>query len=94
MQPNNNNNGQPPAGVPGPPAPMPLPMNWMMAPARDSAGRWWVAVQIAGPTGTFVSFLEPEVAEKVAEQLVAHARTAKSGLIVPGMGMPPGMGAN
>lgn len=73
------------------PQPAPLPEYWTVAVAQLSDGSKQVVVQIAGPAGTKVSFLPPEITAQVGEQIAAAGRQARTGLIVPaGVQLPNG----
>lgn len=48
----------------------------------NGGGQSFVVLQIIGPTGTFVSFLDPDSAATIAAQLDGAASQAKTGLVV------------
>lgn len=60
--------------------PMPVPMAWTMQQARTADGQAHVVLVINGPTGSFVAFLDPDAASRLADQLTQHAVEARSGI--------------
>ena len=76
------------SGIP----PQPLPTNVTVGIAEGMADGQlmrFVQVALATPAGICVTFLPPEVAERVAEMLIQHSRVARTGLVVAGAGVPP-----
>jgi hypothetical protein len=75
--------------MPGTDAPQPQPVAeaWIVENAPMTDGTQLVMVQIVGPTGNKVSFLDPLTALKVSEHLKACSVQARSGLIVPKNGL-------
>ncbi len=62
--------------------PQPAPETWIVQGATTQAGPK-VIVQICAVSGTHVSFIDPEMAIKIGQQLIQAGRQAKSGLILP-----------
>jgi hypothetical protein len=58
-------------------------MQWNIDKVQDQRGQNWVRVQISGPTGQFVAFLEPPAAEQVGGFLINEGQQARTGLILP-----------
>jgi hypothetical protein len=61
--------------------PQPVPQSITVGGARDGA-QGYVVVQISGPTGVHVTFLPPDTAVSLADQIAAAARQVKTGLVV------------
>jgi hypothetical protein len=71
--------------------PQPTPEQWNVGVAQLPDGSKHVVVQITGHGGTKVSFLPPDVATTVGEQIKVAAAKAKTGLIIPtGVQLPNG----
>jgi len=65
------------------PQPQPVPEAWIIGVVPMADGTQQVLVQIAGPTGVKVSFLEALPALQISEQIRDASRQARTGLIVP-----------
>jgi hypothetical protein len=61
--------------------PAPLPANWNVGVA-DPPNKF-VVVVVTDTSGTRVLFLEPDAAVTVGNAMVAAARQARSGLVIP-----------
>ncbi len=73
------------------PQPSPLPEHWAVAIAQMQDGTKQILIQISGPAGTKVSFLPPDTARQLGQQLAATAQQASTGLIIPtGVALPNG----
>lgn len=59
----------------------PVPQSWTVG-EMQGGGKTFVVVQIDSPTGSHVSFLEPEFAEQIAARIADVAMHAKTGLVV------------
>lgn len=58
-----------------------VPQSWTVG-ELQGGGQTFVIVQIDGPTGSYVSFLDPDMAEKIAARIADVAMHAKTGLVV------------
>lgn len=61
--------------------PQPVPQSITVGGVRNGADGF-VVVQISGPTGVHVTFLPPDTAISLADQLAAAARQVKTGLVI------------
>lgn len=61
--------------------PQPTPQQVVVSTVQGD-GRSFVVVQILGPTGTHVTFLDPEAASAIAAKIEKAAATARTGLVV------------
>jgi hypothetical protein len=64
-----------------PPQPSPETWNFNIVPMSD--GTNVVCIGISGVSGTHVSFMQPDQADGLAEEIKKIARQARSGLITP-----------
>jgi hypothetical protein len=72
------------------PQPSPLAEQWDIGIATMTDGTKLVVVSVIGPAGTKVSFLAPEAAAHIGEQIKVTAAQARTGLVLPtGVQMPP-----
>lgn len=72
---------QQPADQPPQVGPQPVPQQVNVTTVQGPNGSM-VLVQITGPTGIYVTFIDPEAAVAIAKQISDAAATAKTGLVV------------
>jgi hypothetical protein len=66
--------------------PQPTPESWTIQIATGSDGSKMVMISIFSVTGTHCSFISPEIAEQLGQQLHNASKQAGSGIILPGPG--------
>lgn len=84
---------QPNGAVPITVQPSPTPEQWTVSTIPANDGSTIVVVRIASCTGMHVSFMDATSMQRIAEQMLSVAKTAQSGLTIPGPGfvLPPGV---
>jgi len=69
--------------------PQPLPFQAIVQTGRTSEGKDVVILNLITVTGATVVFLPPDGAESLATDLTRGAKTARTGLILPGRDQHP-----
>ncbi|HET6910189.1 MAG TPA: hypothetical protein VFH54_12675 [Mycobacteriales bacterium] len=63
-------------------APQPTPQSYVLNNVRLPDGNQLVALSFYSATGHYVAFIDPDSAERLGNELAAHASSARAGLIV------------